>query len=520
MKRMFILTRTQLLNLFFQSRSGKKSKIPPIAISCLVMFGLSLYYSWLFADMMETQTNVVPYMVSILGTVIIFMSGISGAQGMLFGFKDYDSLMSLPVSERDIVTSKIIVYSIMQYLYSFFLVIPAMLIHGYRIGAGVFYYIRAILCFLPFPLLPMVLSALIGIAFQKLTAGKRYGKLLQNGMTIAFFILVYYFSFSMGSAAGSGEGKGLRLGGLASFMPSAKWYVEGVINGGLMNILLLFGVGIAVYILFILIYSRTIIRVNAQTMQGYHVANFRLKKVKRTSSLGALMRQEWQRYFNNFTYFMNTSVGMIILMVMSVYVIFIDNPIKDMIIQLMAEQGDVVARIWQTFVLVIASVGSMTCTTGVSISLEGKSLWILKSIPADVKEIFLAKILINLMLIMVPSTLSLLGLGIAFHLPPLYYLTGILMLAASALFISMLGLLINLRFPKLEFDREVVVIKQSLSAFLSIMIPMFLAVGIMVLFFMAGMNTFYWIMAFFVAADLILAFLLLKYGTERFKKLA
>ena len=195
MKRMFILTRPQLLNLFFQSRSGKKSKIPPIAISCLVMFGLSLYYSWLFADMMETQTNVVPYMVSILGTVIIFMSGVSGAQGMLFGFKDYDSLMSLPVSERDIVTSKIIVYSIMQYLYSFFLVIPAMLIHGYRIGAGVFYYIRAILCFLPFPLLPMVLSALIGIAFQKLTAGKRYGKLLQNGMTIAFFILVYYLLF-------------------------------------------------------------------------------------------------------------------------------------------------------------------------------------------------------------------------------------------------------------------------------------------------------------------------------------
>jgi ABC-2 type transport system permease protein len=232
------------------------------------------------------------------------------------------------------------------------------------------------------------------------------------------------------------------------------------------------------------------------------------------------MRQEWQRYFNNFTYFMNTSVGMIILMVMSVYVIFIDNPIKDMIIQLMAEQGDVVARIWQTFVLVIASVGSMTCTTGVSISLEGKSLWILKSIPADVKEIFLAKILINLALIMVPSTLSLLGLGIAFHLPLLYYLTGILMLAASALFISMLGLLINLRFPKLEFDREVVVIKQSLSAFLSIMIPMFLAIGIMVLFFMTGMNTFYWIMAFFVAADLILAFLLLKYGTERFRKLA
>ncbi len=519
MKRMLTLTKTQLLNLFFQSRSGKKSKIPPIVISCLVMFGLSLYYSWIFADMMETQAHAVPYMVSILGTVIIFMSGISGSQGMLFGFKDYDSLMALPVTERDIVTSKIVVYTFMQYLYSFFLVIPAMLIHGYRISASVFYYFRVILCFLPFPLLPMVLSALIGIAFQKLTAGKRYGKLLQNGLTIAFIALVYYFSFSFGASAGSGQ-PGMQVGGIAAFLPSAKWYVEGVINADIPKLLLLFGIGIAVYVLFILIYSRTIIRVTAQGMQGYHVANFRLKKVKRAGSLGALMRQEWQRYFNNFTYFLNTSMGMIVLMIMSIYVIFIDNPIKDLITELMIERGDVLAKIWQTFILAISCVGSMTCTTGVSISLEGKSLWILKSIPADVKEIFLAKIMVNVILIMVPSTLSLLGLGIAFHLPLLYYIVGIVMLAATALFISMLGLLINLRFPKLEFDREVVVIKQSLSAFLSIMIPMFLAVGIMVLFFMTGMNTFYWIMGFFVAADLILVFLLLKYGTERFRRLA
>ena len=286
MKRMLTLTKTQLLNLFFQSRSGKKSKTPPIVISCLVMFGLSLYYSWIFADMMETQAHAVPYMVSILGTVIIFMSGISGSQGMLFGFKDYDSLMALPVTERDIVTSKIVVYTFMQYLYSFFLVIPAMLIHGYRISASVFYYFRVILCFLPFPLLPMVLSALIGIAFQKLTAGKRYGKLLQNGLTIAFIALVYYFSFSFGASAGSGQ-PGMQVGGIAAFLPSAKWYVEGVINADIPKLLLLFGIGIAVYVLFILIYSRTIIRVTAQGMQGYHVANFRLKKVKRAGSLGA-----------------------------------------------------------------------------------------------------------------------------------------------------------------------------------------------------------------------------------------
>ena len=97
-----------------------------VLISGLIMFALSLYYSFLFSSVMETEANVLPALVSLLGTAIVFFSGVSTSQGMLFGFKDYDMLMAMPLTEKDIVTSKITVYTITQYFYTVLLVIPAM----------------------------------------------------------------------------------------------------------------------------------------------------------------------------------------------------------------------------------------------------------------------------------------------------------------------------------------------------------------------------------------------------------
>ena len=150
MNKMQILTKAQLTNQFFQQNSGSKRKIPSVVVSGVIMFALSLYYSWVFSDSLGGG-DVLPAMVSVMGTAVVFFTGITVSQGMLFGFRDYNTLMALPVTERDIVTSKIVVYSIMQYMYASLLVLPAMIIYGVRTGADAFYFVRAVLGFLPFP---------------------------------------------------------------------------------------------------------------------------------------------------------------------------------------------------------------------------------------------------------------------------------------------------------------------------------------------------------------------------------
>ena len=522
MNKTWLLIKTQMQNAYFHKSSGKKGfgGINAGVLGCVVLVGLSLYYSWAFETALDPTGQTLPIMITVMATAIVFFGGITTSQGMLFGFKDFDILMSLPVNERQVVSSKITVYTLMQYMYTAFLVLPAMIIHGVRLSSGFMYYLKLVFGVLFLPLVPMVLAAVLGLMMQRLTAGKRYGKLLQNILTIAFVALVYYVSFTSGMSSSSTPGYNANLyGTLGRYIPTVVWFVDGVTKDG-KALFLLAAVGIIVFAAFILLYSRAVIRINAQGNQGYHVKDFRMKKTARSSSFTALLKQELQRYFANFTYFLNTSMGMLILLGMSVYVILIKNPMKDAIIVAMEQGPEYSYIIWELILLIIAALGQMTCTTGVSISLEGKCLWILKSIPVSVRDIFSSKIAVNLMIVMIPSCLSMIFFGIAFHFPPMYFISGIVLLAVCSLFISMNGLLLNLRFPKLDYDREAQAIKQSLSSFLSMMVPLFLMVGVITVTYLTNMQYFYGVIIFYAVLDAILYFALATYGKERFRKLS
>jgi len=113
-------------------------------------------------------------------------------------------------------------------------------------------------------------------------------------------------------------------------------------------------------------------------------------------------------------------------------------------------------------------------------------------------------------------------LGLTFGFNPLYYLTGLLFIIASALGVSMFGLLMNLFFPKLEYENEQEVIKQSLAAFLGVMIPMFAGLGMMGFFFVnAGNNPYLFevILLIYIILDAIQYLLLMKIGTKKFDAL-
>ena len=147
------------------------------------------------------------------------------------------------------------------------------------------------------------------------------------------------------------------------------------------------------------------------------------------------------------------------------------------------------------------------------------------TMPVSTREIFTAKALTNIVLILVPSLLSLILLSLALSLPLSTLLLGTVYLILTAAFVAMYGLFINLQFPKLDFDREIVVIKQSMSSMMSILTGM--AIGIAVILISiklldqgaAGSTVLLAWMAIYLAADLILYRYLTHGGVRRFQQL-
>ena len=113
--------------------------------------------------------------------------------------------------------------------------------------------------------------------------------------------------------------------------------------------------------------------------------------------------------------------------------------------------------------LIILSCG-ITSTSVSSISLEAKTLWILRSIPVDIKTVFKAKALTNIIIQLPVAVIAIavICIVIGFSLVQsllLFAIAVVVLLAASYA-----GLVVNLLVPKLNWQNETQVIKQSAAA--------------------------------------------------------
>lgn len=526
MNRFWLITKVQLMNVFRQSKRQKTMlNMGSYTIGALIMAAVGIYYSiMLFSTLDPSQYIGVPYFMVYMITFMVFIMGISTSRGMLFGFKDLDLLKAMPFTEREIVFSKITVFTLTEYAYAGAFFLPVIVIFGIKAGMGVLFYLSSIIGFITLPLVPIALASLLGMGLEKISAGRKHSDLIRNLTSVTIFLLIYgvsmYAGFTSG-AAGSGSYLGMNVY-LEKFMIVSKWYMEGAVTGNLLLLLASMGISVAVYALFLYFYSGTVMKINEITDQGYHVKNFQVKEVKANGVFYTLYKKERDRFFKNFLYVFNTAFGMILLIAAAIYLMFNRSTVIDVVSQIIQSNDEFNALISQLFILIIVFFGQMTCTTSSSISLEGKSLWIMKTLPVTVKQVFWSKIMVNFLLIMIPSTISLVLLGIVFGLNLSYYLLGILFIIASAFGISVFGLVINLQFPKLEYENDQEVIKQSMSAFLGVMVPMFAGMGMLMLFLTSGdgmPNLFYVFLGVYAALDAVLYFILMHRGKKQYNSL-
>lgn len=524
MSEFLLLFKIQLQNYFFKKSNSKKKglKIGSAFVGLIVIFALSIYYAWIFMDIFSSsKESFFPYFIIYFGFFLTFMYGISNSQGMLFGFKDLDLLRSFPLKESSIIFSKISLFIFIEYLTTGLFILPALIIFGYKASYGFMYYLMLLLGYISFPIIPILLSAVIGIFVKYISAGKKYGNLIQNIGTILFVAVVYYISFKLGYSTGEGTAIEMnRNQGIFKYLITCNWYGEAALENNFISLLLLTVISFALLFVCVKLYSNIIIMINEKANQGYHNKNFKLSKNNKDNSVfGALLKKELNRVLNNFIYLLNTSLGMLILLLGSLYLcFFMRDDLKSLVNSLSFLGGDIKTIVWQVAILIIVSLGQMTCTTGVSISLEGKTMWLLKVLPITVRDIFITKILTNMIIIILPSLVSLILIGITFAFPIQYFIFGIIFILLTSIFISCLGLMSNLLFPKLDYEREAVVIKQSLSAFISIFVPFLLVIGLVILYFVfiEKFNLFYLFMVVYLLLDLLIILYLYTKGAKRF----
>lgn len=418
----------------------------------------------------------------VLAFILCIIVSVSTSQGVIFGSKDCDFLFSLPVSEFSILLSKLCALYAENLVTFAAMLLPSCFIYQALDGFSPLFTVLYIIAVLIMPIMCCTVSVIFSFIVALLRSFFRGGRALSLIINFAALAAVMYVAVSMQTnLLNFTDVSEQSLNSLyARFFP-AKLF------GGLIfrhsvgcGVLLLISC-IVPYLLVIWVFSKFYRRILTSLLENRtQNKKYALSDIKQHSVGTTLLKRELGRFFGTTTLAVNSGFGLIILIAAPFALFFARNKLFTV---LNTVNGPALSS--DTLMLLIASIALIICSTcytsAVSVSLEGSSLWLIKSLPVKTVSVLRAKINANFILGAVPLIWCILLCGIILKTPILTVF--ILALYAACCFYACccLGLIINLLLPKLDALTEVSVVKQSASAMAGLfsgMILLTLAAGL------------------------------------------
>ena len=479
-KALVVLNLKAMLNSFrFGGRTRGKLKaasgIGAMALMAFLGLYLSGIYSFLFASQFAPigMVHLVIMMMAALSVIMGVVFTIFAAQGIIFGGRDNDLMLALPVSAFQLMLARTMALYLENLIFSVMVMLPAGVAYlSFGGEGGVVFMAALILCTVFLALLPTVLAIVVGFALA--WCSSKFGRraLVSNILYVGAFVLVMVFVFRLNIAiqgitlsAALGIESGFSVWGVPFTL-----LMEATCQGDILSLLLFLALCALPFFLAVWLFAKRYKKIVTGLGAKSARSDYKLGTVAATDARRALLNKESKRFFGTPIYLFNTGIGLIFLLLGSGAALFFKGAVEGFLRELSG--AGMRMPIMPMLCAGMAFMVSMTAVTASSVSLEGRQLWILKEAPVSVRDIFAVKVGFQLLLELPCVLIAALCLGLAFGLG----VGGIAVLfavnAALALFCALFGLYINLCFPKLDCLNDALVVKQSAAAMLGTFIPM------------------------------------------------
>ncbi len=467
MREIRLLTLLELRGLYgfnkFRHTKDKKEKRRYIllGVAWALLGAMIFFYTGLlvYGLSMIGLSKIVPALLAMIASLIILFFGIFKAGGAIFGGRG-DEMLSFPIRQFSIVASRFLSMYFQDIILTLAVFLPGAAVYGWCARPGAGFYIALIPEIIVLPLLPLAISTALGALITAVSARMKHRSIVQTILGVGLVLIVLPLSFTSGQMAESitiemifnlaGTINGL----IENTYPPAAWFGAGV-QGDWGRMILLVAVSLAAAVAMIAIVARYFADIRRRLNATNARHDYHMGAQKSSGLMRALYRREFKRYFSSSTYVTNTIVGPIMACMMSAAALFADVGVLAAVLPV-----DLAA----IAPFLLAAVFTMMTTTAVSISMEGKQVWIIKTLPVPTKAILDSKILLNLSLMAPFFIISEILLAIALKPDPLDMLWMILIPALLILFAVVAGISINLKLHSFDWEKEEAVVKQSGSS--------------------------------------------------------
>jgi len=422
---------------------------------------------------------------AIFGAIGIFF-GVFGSvfntYSGLYLAKDNDLLLSMPIPSRTIVASRIFGVYLMGLLYSGVVTIPAIVVYFIRVPQTALSIAGSVLMVLLVSVIDLVLSCLLGWVVAKI-AGKLKGKSFVTVIISLLFLALYYVVYFKAADIVKSLLANAAIYGESIRGKAYPIYLFGRIGeGDVAAILIYTAVTALLLVLTLAVLSGTFMKI-ATSSQTASKGKLRQKEIKTNGVFGALLSKEFARFKSSSTYMLNASLSTVLLPLFGVFLLIKGKDLVPVVDRILTSFPGALTVV---LVCIICFIVSMNFISTPSISLEGGSIWIVKSLPIEPRRPLLAKLALHILLTSPVTVICSVMAAIAFRLNIVQTILVIAVPLAFSLMMAALGLVIGLANPNLNWTREIVPIKQSLGVMISMFSGTILAFVAGLVYFLAG----------------------------------
>lgn len=532
-------TMSQDMSLFrIKARNESRARkiVLPIVLALLVMFSVGSYVAILAEELASSHLTYIVLTIFIMVTSLLtIIEGVYKSQGILFEARDNELLFSLPITQSKIFFIRIFKLITFQFLYNSLFMLPAIIVYAMYEKTNVSFYLISTVMLVLLPIIPTILGCIFGYIIKGLSAKFKARNIMQVLFTSLILLGIFYVSFNMqGMVANIVQNANSIQEIITKIYYPAGLYINLIQNFNILDLIILLAINIIPAIVFVYVASIFYFKINSKLGEKGNgnkkvgVAKTTEKTYRVRTQLSGLIHKEMKRFFSSPVFMVNAGFGMVLMIAVTFALsINFDGMINSMMQGMETEIpipiGEIKNMMPKVFYGFVVFISCMTSITSSMISLEGKSFNITKSLPVETEKILLSKVLtsniLSIPIFLICDVIFFIAFKVAIIDIVFILLASIVMPTLTAL----IGILMNLKYPKMNATSDTEVVKQSMSSMLSVFMGMFVAIlSIAIMIMGNNYNTNLFVALELLTFSIITVMLwriLKKYGAKRFKEI-
>lgn len=544
MRQFFVLLKASLtegMDLFrAKKKKGDKSSGAGATFALMVMM---FFIVWVYANSwfdalspIGKESLLLPFVI-VITTIMTLIEGIYKSSSLMYNTRDDDLLLTLPIPRWRIVALKLTKFYLFELVFNSMFLLPAMIVYLTRATIATSFIPVSILVLVMMPIIPIVLSCLIGAVISAFSSKFKKRTVVQVIFTFAAMIVAMVVSFSVSASMNNVETSGESIAGIGETMAKAYYpaglYEKMATNFEVLDLGIFALIHLVIAGLGILILAKSFFRINTRAKMTDRGTTKKIDsekiELKAQKPIVALIKKEFSRFFGTPVFITNAGFGIILFVIGAGLLCW---KFDDILVGV-ASSEDFPIDIESLRKLIPVIAYALMCfatlmsfITSSMISLEGKSINILKTLPTSATTILRAKIIMAMLVILPLVLIGDIVMAIWFGfgiVETLLLLIGSIVLPAT---MQIFGILTNLKYPTMDAESDMEIVKQSRSTMICSLAgigAMTVTVGLVIglaLSDLGVVGSMGVVTGVYTIICLVLEYRLRKVGTKRFNEIA